>query len=133
MLFQTEILVPANTPASAPVETRLPVYPGITQRIWAGFPKGCFGLAHMQIWHSGWQVWPWSPVQSFHWNDYMFTFEDRYPITVEPLELIVRGWNLDDFYGHTLTFMCTIEPAPPEGEIADLIRTLEALGIMSGT
>ena len=129
MLFQAEILTPANTLASAPVITRVRVYPGIVTRVWAGFPQGCFGLAHMQVWHWGWQVWPWTPQTSFHWNDYMFSFEDRYPITVEPLEFVVKTWNLDDFYPHTLTFMVTVEPAPPLEELEALYRTLEELGI----
>ena len=130
MLFQAEILVPANTLAANPLITRLGVTSGISKRIWAGFPKGCYGLAHMQIWHWGWQVWPWTPRTSFHWNDHIFSFEDRYPITEEPLELVIKTWNRDDSYDHTLTFMVTIEPAPPEEEIRELRATLLALGIL---
>ena len=131
MLFQAEILTPANTPASSPVITRLRIYPGIVKRVWAGFPHGCFGLAHMQIWHWGWQVWPWTPQTSFHWNDYMFTFEDRYPIKEEPLEFVIKTWNLDDSYAHTLTFAVTIEPAPPEEELRELHEALLALGLLT--
>jgi len=130
MLFQAEILTPANTPASAPIVTRLAVYPGVTRRVWAGFPQGCYGLAHMQIWHWGWQVWPWTPQTSFHWNNYQFTFEDRYPIMEEPLEFVIKTWNLDDSYDHTLTFSITIEPAPPEEELEKLHEALLALGLL---
>ena len=131
MFFQAEILTPANTPQTSPIVTRLSVYPGITDRIWVGFPRGCYGLAHMQVWHWGWQVWPWTPQTSFHWNDLLFTFEDRYPIYEEPLELVIKTWNLDDFYPHTLPFGVTVEPAPPEEELKRLYRALEALGILS--
>lgn len=132
MLFQAEIPIPANTPASSAVITRLRVYPGVTTRVWAGFPEGCYGLAHMQIWHWGWQVWPWTPQTDFHWNNFMFSFEDRYPITEEPLEFVIKTWNEDDFYPHTLTFMITIEPAPPEEELRRLYDTLSALGLLVG-
>jgi len=132
VLFQAEILTPANTPASRPIKTRLAVYPGITGRTWVGFPPGPKGLAHMQIWHSGWQVWPWTPGTSFHWDNHIFTFQDRYPITVEPLEFVVKTWNLDDSYPHALTFMVTVEPAPPPEEVRELHRTLEALGLLRG-
>jgi len=130
MLFQAEILTPANTLASAPIVTNLAIYPGVTKRVWAGFPRGCFGLAHMQIWHWGWQVWPWTPQTSFHWEDYMFTFEDRYPITEEPLYFVIKTWNLDDSYPHTLTFAVTVEAAPPEEELRELHEALVQLGLL---
>ena len=130
MFFQAEILTPRNTLATAPLITRLTVYPGITTQEWVGFPRGCDGLAHMQIWHWGWQLWPWTPQTSFHWNDYMFTFFDRYPITEEPLELVIKTWNLDDTFPHALTFACTIEAAPPEEEIRELRRRLEMIGLL---
>lgn len=130
MFFQAEIEVPPLTLPSAPLITRLSVYPGITTQEWVGFPRGCYGLAHMQIWHWEWQLWPWTPQTSYHWNDYMFTFYDRYPITEEPLELVIKTWNDDDTYPHTLTFACTIEAAPPEEEIRELRRALEMLGLL---
>lgn len=132
MFFQAEILTPANTPASAPIIHRLAIYPGVTTQQWVGFPRGCYGLAHMQIWYWEWQVWPWTPQTSFHWNDYMFTFYDRYPITEEPLEFVIKTWNLDDTYPHTLTFAVTVEAAPPEEELRALRRALEMLGLLRG-
>jgi len=130
VFFQIEVATPPNTPASAPVVARLAVYPGVTRQVWVGFPRGCYGLAHMQIWHWGWQLWPWTPQTSYHWNDYMFTFEDRYPILEEPLELVVKSWNLDDSFEHTLTFAVTVEPAPSEEEIRELRERLLALGLI---
>lgn len=130
MFFQAEILTPANTPATAPIVTRLGIYPGVTTQEWVGFPRGCYGLVHMQIWHWGWQLWPWTPQTSFHWDDYMFTFYDRYPITEEPLELVIKTWNLDDTYPHELLFATTIDAAPPEEEIRELRRRLEMIGLL---
>ena len=132
MFFQCEVLTPANTPASSPIVTRLAVYPGVTRQVWVGFPRGCFALAHLQVWRWGWQLWPWTPQQSFHWDNYVYTFEDRYPILNEPLELVVKTWNLDDSYDHTLTFACTVEPAPSEAELRELREVLEGLGLRKG-
>lgn len=133
MLFQAEVLVPANTLPDVLPPTRLAVYPGVTRRLWVGFPPGCAGLAHMTIWHWGWQVWPWTPQTSFHWDDYMFSFEDRYIIKEEPLELVIKTWNLDDTHPHTLTFMVTVDPAPPEEELERLHRALEMIGLLRTT
>ena len=139
MLFKAEITVPVNTPAdilrgrptyATPVV--LAVYPGTVTRVWFGFPKGCFGLAHLQVRHWGWQAWPWTPLQSFHWNDYMFTFEDHYPLTTEPHEFVLWGWSYDDFYEHTLTFMCFVEPALPEPSQAQIKQVYEDLGVPLG-
>lgn len=130
MFFQAEIEVPPLTLPSAPIVTRLAIYPGVTTQEWVGFPRGCYGLAHMQIWHWGYQLWPWTPQTSFHWDDYMFTFFDRFPITEEPLELVIKTWNLDDTYPHTLLFATTIDAAPPEEEIRELRRRLEMIGLL---
>jgi len=62
----------------------------------------------------------------------MFDFADRYPLTAEPYEFVVKTWNEDDFYLHMPTFMVLVEPAPPEEELRRLHRTLEALGILRG-
>ena len=112
MLYKIDMLTPANTPKELPVVWRVKVYPGVTRRVWVGFPKGCAGLCHVQVRHWGWPVWPWSPEDSFHWDDYMFTFEDHYPLTTEPLEFNILTWNLDDTFAHTPTFAVTVEPSP---------------------
>ena len=139
MLFKAEIVAPVNTPAdilrgrptyATPV--RLAVYPGMVTQIWVGFPKGCFGLAHLQVRHWGGPGWPWSPLESFHWNDYMFTVADRFPLTAEPFEFTLHAWSYDDFYEHTITFMVLVEPAPPQEELTALHRVLSELGLFSG-
>lgn len=132
MYFAAEVLTPANTPASAPVVTRLRVYPGVVRQVWLGFPPGCYGLAHIQVWYCGWQVWPYTPQTSYHWDNYVFAIEDRYPLVEEPLELVLKTWNLDDSYDHTLTFGCIIDELVPEDELRSLHESLVALGLLKG-
>jgi len=136
MLFKAEITAPVNTVADIAIgrptyatPVRLRVYPGKVTRVWFGFPKGCYGLAHLQVRHHGWMAWPWSPLQSFHWNDYMFTFEDRLPLTAEPYEFVLRAWSYDDFYEHTLTFMCFVDPAQREMSQEQMRQVYEDLGV----
>lgn len=130
MFYADEIVIPANTPALTPVVQRLGIHPGVTQEIFVGFPKGCYGLAHLQIWHHGWQIWPWTPRISFHWNDYMFRFNDRYPITSAPYEFVLKAWNLDDSYRHTLWFGVTLEPEPKVAGLKTLQRIMQQLGVI---
>lgn len=129
MLYKVECLTPANTLKASPIVTRCRVYPGVVTRVWVGFPKGCYGLAHLQVWHHGWPVWPWSPADSFHWNDYMFSFADKYPLTAEPYEFVARTWNLDDFYPHTPVFMVLVEPAQREVSQEQMRQVYEDLGV----
>jgi len=110
MLFKIDLPTPANTSYADRIVTPLRVYPGTVRRVWVGFPHGCFGLCHVKVYQGSWQVWPWDVRTDFHWNDYVFTFEDFYRITDEPCELRIEHWNLDDSYDHTPFFAVLIEP-----------------------
>lgn len=129
MFYSTEIELPANTLALTPVIVRLGVHPGIVQHVWFGFPRGCFGLAHIQVWDKGWQVWPLTQRKSLHWENIVIDFDDRYPILAEPFEFVVKGWNLDDTYQHTLWFACVIEPDLIISAGRDLQSILHELGV----
>lgn len=139
MLCKAEITAPINTVAdraqgrptyATPVV--LSVYPGTVTRVWFGFPLGCYGLAHLQVRHWGWQAWPWTPLQSFHWNDYIFTFADQFPLRTEPHEFTLHAWSYDDSYEHTLTFMCFVEPAKIEVIQPEIRQVYEDLGLLQG-
>lgn len=130
MYYQAQLVVPRNTLKSNPLVYRLNVYPGVTEEVWVGFPPGCAGLVHVQIWDKGWQVWPTTPGTSFCWDNYIFNFEDRYPITAEPLQFVVKAWNLDDTFDHSIFFAVTIEHTTPEVETTSLMLQLEAFGIV---
>jgi len=132
MFYKIDLTVPPLTSRYSPVEVRVRVFPGVTRRVWVMFPPGPKGLTHVVIYHWGWQVWPWAPGTDFAWDNYVYTFEDRYPITAEPLEFVMKGWSDDDFYEHKVSFAVTIDAAPPEEEIRELRETLLALGLVRG-
>jgi hypothetical protein len=130
MLYRATITIPRNTLKTDPLIERVKVYPGITQRVWVGFPPGCAGLVGVQIWHKGWSVWPTTPGEWFTWDGYVFSFEDRYPVVSEPLTFIVKAYNEDDTFDHTVFFMVTIPHTSPEQESLDLMATLEGYGLL---
>lgn len=132
MIYKIDCPTPANTPKNAPQVFRVKVYPGVTKQTWIGFPPGPKGLCHLQVYHWGWQVWPWSPADSFHWDDYVFTFHDSYKLTTEPLEFVVKTWSFDDTYLHTPFFAVHVEPDTSMRGVVDLDQVLADLGIGEG-
>jgi len=131
VFYVIDIPTPANTLASSPLETRLVVTAGIAREEWFMFPAGCVGLAHMVVEYQSRQVWPALPGTSLHWDDVMIHVEDRYPFEEEPFDVVIKTWNLDDTYDHTLTFAVVVDPAPPLGEMEDLEAALRDLGLWS--
>jgi len=129
VFFQATLTIQANTTELSPVTGRLKVAPGITDYVFIGFPPGPRGLVRFAVWRSNYPLWPSVPGEWFAWDNHVYTFRDRYPITDEPLELILKGWNEDDTYPHAVTFALTIETAPDEQELRDLRRSMEMLGL----
>jgi len=129
MFYSVSIATAANTAEADAVETPVGVVPGLTQHVWVGFPKGCVGLVYAQIYHVTRQVWPTTPGASFNWDDFVFDFDDRYPLVTEPFEFVVKTWNLDDSYRHTVLFAVTVEAAPSPWELGDLEAVWRDLGI----
>lgn len=129
MYYQATVTVPPQTDERDALRRRLKVYPGVTEHVWVSFPHGAAGLAHLQVYHHGVQVWPTTSGESFAWDDYVYSFDDRYPIVAEPFEFLIVTWNLDNAYPHTLKFAVTIEHARVEEEAAALAELLEAFGL----
>jgi len=130
MFYKIDLTVPPLTSRYSPVEARVRVFPGVTRRVWIMFPPGPKGLTHVVIHHWGWQIWPWAPGTDFAWDNFVYTFEDRYPIIAEPLEFVMKGWSDDDSYPHTISFAVTIDPEGPREEVETLESIYEALGML---
>lgn len=132
MIYKVDCPTPANTSKRAPRIFRVRVAAGITRQEWIGFPHMCFGLCHLQVWHWGIPVWPWSPDDSFNWNNHVFTFYDEFRLTTEPLEFVVKTWNLDDVYPHTPFFAVHVQPDLAPMGVVDLDQVFLDLGIEPG-
>ena len=130
MFFQARLVIPPSTTQQEKVTAVLPVEPGMVRHIWVGFPQGCAELAHLQVFYHGWQVWPRPTDTSFAWNNFVYDFDDRYPVTAEPYEFTLRGWNEDDSYPHRIMFACIIDETPEEQEIIEVSQVLIDLGLM---
>jgi len=110
MLYQVSLTIPANTPTDKPVETSIEIKEQILVRVGTHFPPGCCHLPYVAIYYGRKQIWPaeigeWISGDSVTiWDDCFIRLPDR------PTKLIVKGYNLDIAYKHTITFYFSALP-----------------------
>jgi len=102
MIYTATITESANTAKVDATRTVLRVGKGLVWRIEAEFPPGCVGLAHLQLWDGGYQLFPSSPGESFASDSTVIAFDDLYLKQSAPFEFVAVTWNLDELYDHTM-------------------------------
>jgi hypothetical protein len=102
MFYVYPITVPHTTLETSPQITYLDLAPGEIQQVEIGFPFGCAGLVHVQIWRSEHQVWPTNVDGSFAFNDYNVRFAEAEDSLGPADHWSVRTWNDDVRHGHTI-------------------------------
>lgn len=111
MFYVFSITVPRNTAALDPQVTEIELGPGEIHQVEVGFPWGCAGLVHVQIWRAEHQVWPTNPGASFAWNDYNHVFTESETCAGPVEHWSIRTWNEDTRYDHTVQVRIGIMPA----------------------
>lgn len=101
MYYQTTITIPANTAESEPVRESVRMAKGTISKVEIIFPPGCCGLVHIQILHHESIIFPSSPDESYIGNEYPIFWNEDFPLTESPFELVVQGWNYDVRYSHS--------------------------------
>ena len=111
MIFDIDVLTPANTPSTDPVRTVLPVVLGKITDAGVFMPPGSNGLAHLKILIGLYQLFPSNQEGDFSASGFMFQWAEDYDIDVDPAELVLLTWNDDTTYDHTITFRVVMQPA----------------------
>jgi hypothetical protein len=111
MNYELRLTVPKNTTKELPVEATLKIHPGVVTRVRLLWPARTSQLGHAQVLHWGIVVWPPYDDQNFTGDGVPIEWNEEYEILDAPYELVVRAWNDDDTYSHTLTFGVAILPA----------------------
>lgn len=127
MYYDFSFTIPANTARASPYTEDVKLTHGIINRVEVGFPRGCAGLAHLQLRRSLHQLWPTNPQGSFNTDGYTIAFNEDQDFYTEPYILTLVGWNLDDTYDHTLEVRIgIIAPRVPmtDGPITVAVRRL---------
>ena len=103
MFYSVDLAIPANTLVTAPVSLRVPLPPGTVRQVDVMVPRGHAGLSHLQIFRGANQVWPTNPDGNFNGDDVVITWQEDYDLDDAPFEFVLRAWNEDDTFAHTLT------------------------------
>ena len=102
MDYVKEITIPANTLETSKQETTLNVVKGVIHRVRVYFPFGCMGLAKVQIFRGQQQLWPSTDGEYYAGNGTEVDFKEFLEIEATSEDLIIKTWNEDDTYDHTI-------------------------------
>lgn len=134
MLYSYSISVPASTTKAVPSRTTLKLTAGVIHRIEIQFPGGCAGLVHVAIDRALHQVWPTNPAGDLSSDGYNIAWNEHYEVAAGDNILVVRAWNDDDTYAHTIELRLGILPAdvinPPSATEGALSRFLKMVGMI---
>jgi len=133
MHYSFDFTIPENTSEANKISLVCPVNYGILREVEIFFPYGCAGLAHVQIHRFQRQVFPSNIDSSYQDNDYHLKFEEYYPILELPYNLVVKGWNLDDYFEHTITFRFLVINPKAISTVSGAAITQEELTALLGT
>lgn len=87
-----------------PHEEHMGICFGTISQVFVLFPPGHAGLTALQVFYQTRQIFPTTPGEAFVGDDTQYTFEERWPIFEPPYSLLLRAWNADTEYPHTIYF-----------------------------
>ena len=128
MLYEYALTIPANTAEASPATMDAPLAPGTVVRVDVQFPTGCVGLVHVQIWSGEHQVWPGNLDGDISAEGLVVSWPEDYDLEDEPFTLVLRGWNDDDTFPHTITFRFAIISLAAKEEARESAGLLRRIG-----
>lgn len=102
MIYTKIITTPANTTENAPLETVLDLCIGIVHQVDIFFPPGAQGLHRLRVTRGVNAVIPTNAEGYIAGEDERISHKEYIDVDDEPKRLVVRSWNLDDTYEHTV-------------------------------
>lgn len=131
MLFDFDLVVPAATPANAPVEQLAKLTRGKLTQIRILFPPGPATLVHVVVRHNLHQLMPANPDGDSNFDDAIITSILDYDLVDSPYELRMIGWSPSAVYEHTITCQFNLEPITGDNW-DDFNRVLFSLNSLPG-
>jgi hypothetical protein len=128
--YVTEPTIPANTEQTDPYTEDIQLCQGTIRGFHVGFPKGCAGLVHVQLYYKTWQILPWTRGNSIAFDGHLFDLPCTYPLDSEPFIVKLKAWNDDDAYFHTLHIGILLDEGEIDPALAFLFQELARWGGM---
>jgi len=133
MFYEYNITYPPNTPKENEQVNILRLTRGIVKRVELVFPRGCAGLVGVRIFRGSVQVIPLNFPAWIDTDGETVRINSDIDLRVNPYELEVRGYNIDDTYPHTIRVR--VEMGLPEEDfsvpsvVAESERLISELGL----
>jgi len=104
VLYQKTLTVPANTPATAPVETTIVVKHPVIIRLGVHFPPGCAGMVRVAVFYGKLQIWPAKEGEWVSGDAVTIWGEPFLELPERETTLTLKGHSPGTSYDHTITF-----------------------------
>ncbi len=130
MVFEYDLVIPADTQEGAPASIEMPLTRGIIHKVEAQFLYGCRGLVFVVVKRALHQVFPQNPDGQLKAEGYVISFPTYFPLEEPPYKLEAYGWSPGTSYPHKVTIRLGIEPREvlePVRPEAGFLSKLEAL------
>ena len=124
MIYCVELAVPANTAKTDPCEVLLPTNWGTVTQVWVRWRWGSGNLCGVSLWREGSQVWPSSVDQWFPSNTQELTWQEWYLVPDHPLDFVVKAYNLDDTFPHTVWIAINLQRPSVSANLAKFLEYL---------
>jgi len=109
MIYEYDLVIPANTPANAPIRLDMPLVKGVVHKLGIWFRAGCRGEVKVVIRRALNQVWPTNPDGQFKGDFFPIEGPVWYELDELPYKLEAYGWSPDTAYDHTVSIRLWIE------------------------
>lgn len=130
MLYEYELTVPANTPASSPVRLDMPLARGIIHQVTIEYRAGARHEVFVVVRRALHQVSP-ANADGYHKSDFFpITYSTWEPLEEAPYKLEAYGWSPGTTYDHLVTIRIAVTPREvlqPPSEEAGIIKRLGTL------
>jgi len=110
MFYEFQLLTPANTPETTPIETRVKLQGGVITKAFIQFPAGCAGLAKFKCKIGNYNLWPRNETGYIAADNYVVPIDEYYELKTGINTLRFLTWNEDDTYDHTISVKIIVLP-----------------------
>ena len=124
MIYSVELEIPAQTTKLLAVEATLAVNIGTVSQAWVRWRWGSGNLCGVAISREGVQLWPTSGDQWFPSNVTEMTWQEKYEILDHPLDFVVKAYNEDDSFPHTVWVAVNVQTPAESSDVSRFVQLL---------